>query len=530
MDVGGVTTIGPTMKSDSGGGSGVARLAYRDVQTGDPAGPYGTGTVGSNLQTTLIEVSGLPAGGPLNTVSGKALDQTGTTVTDSITPSGGVDAFLFGGFGSFLDARFGGTPSFTPNGDTTMLSNLVANTGMWGVGQAFYGESSGGAVTLGGTQGGTTNGSYRYGIVLSAFATDGEPFNWIDAPFSVDGDDVTYEYVFDDTITATTGPFWRGTLADAYLIASISADIGFEDAGSATVLVQAGNEADYSDAATIDTITLTATGSYTSDSVSASWTPTAVYRYWQLVLDSAAQGVHVHEVHLYDPPDGGGVTDHGALAGLADDDHPQYVLTTEGGLDKVFPHGAMGSTEALDPTDGNVHTGTLDDDCTLTLAAPPTTRDGDPAASTIELWITQDGSGGHALTLAATGGSVVGDISGHTTTAGEMFRVIAERIPGTTNDWVVNLVGGGGAGSIAIDDGSTTVDPAEAITFAGVGIATVEVTDDGGGAATVTVNVALTDEAVQAVGHYELLMTGSSPPEPLEDGTGEDWLYVWVNG
>jgi hypothetical protein len=111
-----------------------------------------------------------------------------------------------------------------------------------------------------------------------------------------------------------------------------------------------------------------------------------------------------------------------------------------------------------------------------------------------------------------------------------MFRVIAERIPGTTNDWVVNLVGGGGAGSIAIDDGSTTVDPAEAITFAGVGIATVEVTDDGGGAATVTVNVALTDEAVQAVGHYELLMTGSSPPEPLEDGTGEDWLYVWVNG
>lgn len=30
-------------------------------------------------------------------------------------------------------------------------------------------------------------------------------------------------------------------------------------------------------------------------------------------------------------------------------------------------------------------------------------------------------------------------------------------------------------------------------------------------------------------GHFELLMTGSSPPEPLEDGTGTDWLYVWVN-
>lgn len=32
-----------------------------------------------------------------------------------------------------------------------------------------------------------------------------------------------------------------------------------------------------------------------------------------------------------------------------------------------------------------------------------------------------------------------------------------------------------------------------------------------------------------AAGHFELLMTGSSPPEPLEDGTGADWLYVWVS-
>lgn len=37
------------------------------------------------------------------------------------------------------------------------------------------------------------------------------------------------------------------------------------------------------------------------------------------------------------------------------------------------------------------------------------------------------------------------------------------------------------------------------------------------------VNVQATD-----VGHYELLVTGSSPPENLEDGTGNDWLYVWV--
>ena len=41
---------------------------------------------------------------------------------------------------------------------------------------------------------------------------------------------------------------------------------------------------------------------------------------------------------------------------------------------------------------------------------------------------------------------------------------------------------------------------------------------------------ALTAAEVQAVGHYELLMAAgiSSPPEPLDDGTGTDWLYVWV--
>jgi hypothetical protein len=37
-------------------------------------------------------------------------------------------------------------------------------------------------------------------------------------------------------------------------------------------------------------------------------------------------------------------------------------------------------------------------------------------------------------------------------------------------------------------------------------------------------------EGAGGAGHYELLMTGASPPEPLEDGTGTDWLYVWTTG
>ncbi len=36
------------------------------------------------------------------------------------------------------------------------------------------------------------------------------------------------------------------------------------------------------------------------------------------------------------------------------------------------------------------------------------------------------------------------------------------------------------------------------------------------------------DAELQVAGHYELLMTGSGPPEPIENGTSDDWLYVWV--
>jgi hypothetical protein len=522
MDVGGLTTIGPTMKSDSGGGSGVARLAYRDVQTGDPAGPYGTGTVGSNLQTTLIEVSGLPAGGPLNVVDGDALDQTGTTVEDSITPSGGVDAFLFGGFGSFLDARFGGAPTFTPNGDTTMLANLVANTGMWGVGQAFYGESSGGAVTLGGTQGGTTNGSYRYGIVLSAFATTGDPYNWIDAPFSIDGDDVTYEYVFDDTITATAGPFWRGTLADAYLIASISADIGFENSGSATVLVQAGNEADYSDAATVDTITVTATGSYTLDTLTASWSPTATYRYWQIVLDSTAQGAYVYEVHLYDPPVGG-VTDHGDLTGRdAADQHPADAITVadSGGYfvgDEVeavlaelgagqrgwTDHGSAGASEDVSFITAH-HRIVLSANLTIDFTG---------AVSGDSYWTVVDFVGdGMPRTVGYTGSTVtwVGDALDHSGTLDEVVTVIYRTTDGGANV-IAAVTGGGGSSVVALDD-----------------LTDVTITSPATGALLQYNGSVWIDVPAESAGHYELLMVGSGPPEPIEDGTGTDWLYVWV--
>ena len=378
LDVGGLTTIGPTIHASTSGSGGGARLGYRDVQIGDPEGPYGNGLTASNNETTIFEVSGLPAGGPLNVED--IDDQTGTTVEQAITPAGGVDAWLVGGFASYLYGAFGGTPTFTPNADTTTIEDLKVKTDMWGHGQAFYGESAGGPVTMGGEQGGTTNGSYRWGIVVAAFET-GDSLNWVAAPLSIDEDAATYEYALDDSVTAAGLVFWRGTLDDTYLIASIAAEIGFESAGSVTITVQGANESDYSDAVTVGTATVTATGSYTSDVVAASWAPTTVYRYWQLLIDTA-DGVRVYEVSLLDPEDGSGAVDehiadpsdaHDASAisvspTVAGESNVQDALEAlEALIENTTPLdlGNLGASETIDASARSWQRGNLDAACAI---------------------------------------------------------------------------------------------------------------------------------------------------------------------
>lgn len=121
-----------------------------------------------------------------------------------------------------------------------------------------------------------------------------------------------------------------------------------------------------------------------------------------------------------------------------------FELRDEGGQSDIFAHGSMGTTENLDPSDGNVHTGTLNANCTATLLQPSGS-----GAATIEFWVTQDGTGGRELTMAASGGSFTwdGGTPSPDTTAGVTVRYVFERIPGTTNDWIGNLVGGAATGS-----------------------------------------------------------------------------------
>ncbi len=95
----------------------------------------------------------------------------------------------------------------------------------------------------------------------------------------------------------------------------------------------------------------------------------------------------------------------------------------------------MGSTETIDPTDGNVHTGTLTADCTITLDTPVGT-----GAATLALWLTEDGTGGWVVIWP---GSVT-EQGTHDTTLGTTSRVILETIDGGTS-WVATWIGGGGA-------------------------------------------------------------------------------------
>lgn len=111
-------------------------------------------------------------------------------------------------------------------------------------------------------------------------------------------------------------------------------------------------------------------------------------------------------------------------------------LNTRGGQSVIKAHGATGSTETFDPADGNVHTATLDASCTFTLTAPSGT-----GACTLELRLSQDGTGGRTVTWPGSV-TLVGTLD---TTASTTSAVVVETLDGGTT-WTAWVVGGSGSG------------------------------------------------------------------------------------
>jgi hypothetical protein len=150
-------------------------------------------------------------------------------------------------------------------------------------------------------------------------------------------------------------------------------------------------------------------------------------------------------LRIHSTSSGGGVTAHGALTGLAADDHSAYVTVTGGGGETVQAHGSAGATETINLANGNSHAVTLDADCTFTFSGA---TNGVECSFTLEL--TEDGTGGWEPTWP---GSVVwpgGDTPAHDTTAGSVsIYVFRSRDGGTT--WYGFATGSGGSSDPADD-------------------------------------------------------------------------------
>jgi hypothetical protein len=109
-----------------------------------------------------------------------------------------------------------------------------------------------------------------------------------------------------------------------------------------------------------------------------------------------------------------------------------FELNIEGGQSVIHAHGTAGATETIDPTLGNVHTLTLDQDCTITLDAPVGT-----GAATLVGWVTEDGTGGWDITWPGT----VTEDGTHDTAAGTTQRVVLETVDGG-GSWLATWTGG----------------------------------------------------------------------------------------
>lgn len=106
--------------------------------------------------------------------------------------------------------------------------------------------------------------------------------------------------------------------------------------------------------------------------------------------------------------------------------------------EEVHAHGNTGSTETIDLENGNVHTCTLDANCTFTFSNP--TASGDSCSFTLIL--TQDGTGSRAVTWPASVDWPGGTPPILSTTASARDKLIFETRDGGTT-WEGNLVGKG---------------------------------------------------------------------------------------
>jgi hypothetical protein len=127
-----------------------------------------------------------------------------------------------------------------------------------------------------------------------------------------------------------------------------------------------------------------------------------------------------------------------------------FVTTTGGGTEPVQAHGNLGSTETIDLADGDIHSGTLNANCTLTFTGFVGPGGG------FALKLTQDGTGGWDTTFPA---SVVNRtaLSAALDQTASSYSWLVFVSDDTGASYTGYLAGGGGSGSVTFGTPALTL-------------------------------------------------------------------------
>jgi hypothetical protein len=400
------STLHPT-----GTGAGFQQVYYRIAGSSEPTSVEFEGH--NNKRLYIAEFSGgitLDTSTPLDNQT-----NSGTETIGPITPTAGIAALLIAAFVASSDHAY-----TEGSGYTLLDTGEVANTEQ----PESLVEYKIIATTSGSYSATASNSSVnQWGSVFAAFVASFD-FIWVLAPNTIDANDATY----DATPTATgDDSIWRIQLANPAKIAHVVAKIGANASGAQSTDLYGATLPDFSDEALIATRAWTATGSYTSNTIELLPAGSTAYQYYRL---TGPDDVRIYTVEMYPPQ----VVTNVDVSG--------FELKTEGGQSTIMAHGSMGTTETFDPGDGNVHTGTLDDDCTFTLNPPSGT-----GACILELYLSQDSDGGHVITWPGSV-TVVGtlDLTADTTSV-----VLAQTLDSGTS-WLAMVAGGSGSSITEILD------------------------------------------------------------------------------
>lgn len=363
--------------------------------------------------------------------------------------------------------------------------------------------------------------SQGWGGFLVAFGVPSGGTVWYPAPAANDGDTGTSAF------GNAEGACLRVALVVERLIYRIELDIGQETAGATVYEFYGTDDPTFATTTLLATLSFTATGSFTLDSVEATWVPTASYAYYQLEhVSGGGNEREFYEIRLFSAVGTVGVTDHEQLTGRdAADQHPadavtvtdtagwfegtdgESVLAEIGGkLVGYQAHGTLGATETFDAILG-WHSGTLNANLAVTLTANPS-----GTVSSMILELEQDGTGGWTLDLPASVVNSTDLEAAFDTTAGlTSLLVLMSRDGGSS--WFGFFAGGGGSDLTIEDEGTPLATAATTLDFVGP---------------LVTASGATGDKTITVTGDLDDL-TDVTITAPAED---DDLRYngsVWVN-